>query len=244
MPKTSDSTSSLHHSYATHFSRLNPHDAQLTISRGFEANILPWLPPEKDARILEYGCGTGYLLKFLMSMGYTQVEGIDISESQIEVAHSRGAHNARYLADPLSWLESKSSLYECIASFDVMEHIPKGLIVPTMKTARRALTLDGVFICRVPNIAGPLGPTNRYKDFTHETAFTEWSLEQALEAAGFRDIRIFAETNVYRRKFVGYFFESVRKIFFLLWRASCFLQAPGTEIPRIFSKNLYGVGKR
>jgi 2-polyprenyl-3-methyl-5-hydroxy-6-metoxy-1,4-benzoquinol methylase len=43
----------------------------------------PYLPKNKDARILDFGCGIGHFLYFLNKMGYSNFVGIDISPQQV-----------------------------------------------------------------------------------------------------------------------------------------------------------------
>jgi 2-polyprenyl-3-methyl-5-hydroxy-6-metoxy-1,4-benzoquinol methylase len=59
----------------------------------------------KDHRILDYGCGSGRLLKYLISRGYTQASGYD--------AYSQAYVDRAALAQQ----------YDCIITQDVIEHV-------------------------------------------------------------------------------------------------------------------------
>ena len=50
-----------------------------------------------DSRILELGCGSGYMLEFLTHHGFTNVHGIDISTEMVDLAKERG--NSAEVAD-------------------------------------------------------------------------------------------------------------------------------------------------
>lgn len=41
------------------------------------------MPAEKEARIIDVGCGEGRVIYLLQRMGYTNATGVDISESQV-----------------------------------------------------------------------------------------------------------------------------------------------------------------
>ena len=51
--------------------------------RIYRAAFGPHLPADRDAKILDLGCGCGYFLHFLRTEGYTNVLGIDSSADQL-----------------------------------------------------------------------------------------------------------------------------------------------------------------
>ncbi len=44
---------------------------------------------DKDEKILEVGCGTGRVLKYLLDNGYKNITGVDISEKMLEIAKNK-----------------------------------------------------------------------------------------------------------------------------------------------------------
>ena len=48
------------------------------------------LPEDKNAKILDVGCGRGYLLMTLKKLGYKNIQGVDVDKGQIEGARSLG----------------------------------------------------------------------------------------------------------------------------------------------------------
>ena len=52
----------------------------------FKEHIANLLPKNKDAKILVIGCGLGHEVYALNKLGYSNVNGIDISEPQIRIA--------------------------------------------------------------------------------------------------------------------------------------------------------------
>jgi 2-polyprenyl-3-methyl-5-hydroxy-6-metoxy-1,4-benzoquinol methylase len=142
------------------------------------------LPPDKNAAILDIGCGKGSFVWFLQEHGYPRAEGIDISAEQIEYGQALGIQNIR-CADMRALLSQQTEMYDCIIARDVMEHFAKQEIFDILFAVRAALRPGGCFIMQSPNGEGIFHAGILYGDFTHETAFTESSLNQIFLNTGF-----------------------------------------------------------
>lgn len=161
-----------------------PAENDRAVKRFVRHSLAPYLPRNRDARILELGCGDGLLLVALKSYGYSDLSGVDISPSQVEKARTAGVDNVQ-VADVGAALASRTSCYEVILAIDVLEHLPKHVCVECLAKAYAALTPGGCLIARCPNAAALLGNYVQRCDLTHETAFAPRSFAQALRAAGF-----------------------------------------------------------
>ena len=73
------------------------------------------------AAILEIGCSGGPLMQRLRAAGYSDITGIDVSKSAIELAHARGVANAS-LMDGAA-LEFADARFDIVIASDVLEHI-------------------------------------------------------------------------------------------------------------------------
>jgi 2-polyprenyl-3-methyl-5-hydroxy-6-metoxy-1,4-benzoquinol methylase len=80
----------------------------LTEKNQFLLEIIPQLPPNKDIKVLDIGCGIGSLLSVLKDSGYKNCTGIDLSEEQIQVAHTNGIVEAQ-LGDLVPFLEKNKN---------------------------------------------------------------------------------------------------------------------------------------
>ena len=161
-------------------------------ARGYGAWYHDSLPEERDAPILDVGCGTGEFLAFLQASGYSQIEGLDISLQQVERARqllSCPVHQG----EPESFLRDRQGHYRLITLNDVLEHIPKHETMRFLKTLRGGLSQDGILVVSVPQVAGFSSMYTRYNDFTHHLVFTELSLEYALRLSGFSEVRFVQE---------------------------------------------------
>ena len=148
----------------------------------------------KNAKILDFGCGLGQFLFYLHGEGFTNLTGIDISASQVELARQMQPElDIRHVGDSMEFLQERSEKYDVIVMNDVLEHIPHSLLIETMKTIYSAITVNGIVIIKTINAAYPLSNASRYLDLTHTISFHEKSLTQLLRHSGFTDIHCFQE---------------------------------------------------
>jgi SAM-dependent methyltransferase len=156
----------------------------------YRARFHAWLPEDKQAAILEIGCGYGAFIHFLQKEGYRNALGVDVSPEQVALANSLGVKNVT-LAENLLFLTSNKRTFHLIAAFDVIEHYTKGDLLELLDAVYNALVDDGIFLLQTPNADGPFSGVYRYFDLTHELAFTRASIRQALGAVSFRDIEVY-----------------------------------------------------
>ena len=178
--------------------------------RAWSAYFGGMLPGNKEARILDIGCGTGSFVNWLHESGYPNAEGIDVSEEQIGIGKNLGIGNIKE-GDLRETLKAAASGYDAIVARDVLEHFNKEEILEVLELVFRALRPGGVFIAQTLNGESPFSGRLRYGDFTHETCFTKSSMEQVLSWAGF------SRVNVHPQGPVAHGFVSfVRSVLFAL----------------------------
>ena len=229
--------------YTRHFAKFNTGKPSLAFPN-YQLNVGQFLPADRDARILDFGCGMGQFLLFLQDRGYGNAQGIDVSRSQIEYCSSIGLQNVSLETDPRTFLENHVGTFELIVALDVFEHLQKSTIIPTLRAIRAALKPGGIFFMRVPNIAAAVGPWTRYMDFTHELSYCDRSAYQILSEADFNDIRILPSRTFYNHRILGKMFELARSSFYLGLKLVYYLQAPGTHTPKVFTTDLIAVGTK
>lgn len=147
------------------------------------------LPANKDALILDVGCGSGHFLQYLKDEGYKNSEGIDISKQQCDYAMGFGLKVTR-VDDAITFLANCKCIYDQIYLSDVLEHFSKDEITEILGYAYSALLPGGSVVIRVPNMANIIASYNRYIDFTHEVGFVDSSLTQILTASGFSSVEV------------------------------------------------------
>lgn len=175
------------HYGATH---LTPRKGAVT-PEGLRERAVAWqqqfrefLPTDPDARILDAGCGYGAVVWWLQAIGYRHAEGIDVSGEQVDAGAMLGISNLAR-ADVEEFLAGREGTYDAIIARDLLEHLPRDVLVCVVDGMHRALRKGGVLIIQAPNAESPFGGRIRYGDFTHELAFTSASISQLLRVSGF-----------------------------------------------------------
>lgn len=155
----------------------------------FRRDILPYLPADRQARVTDLGCGQGELVRHLLSHGYSNAAGIDVSREQVQLAHAAGIQQVR-LGDFRQALSPAS--IDVATATDLFEHLTKSESLQSMDSVFAALSPGGLAIIRVPNGVSPFVGNYQHGDLTHETTYTARSLRQIGAAAGFSDIAVHA----------------------------------------------------
>ena len=237
-------TQSLYRNYvSTHFrgsGKLTRENLEMQI-RYFHENYLQHLPKDRESRIVDLGSGLGHFLHFLQSEGFTNIQGVDVAAECAAHCRAQGLSVAedeitvylRRLADPV----------DVFVLNDVLEHQTKDQMWELLGLVQKRLRPGGTLLVKVPNLAQPiLGSDSRYLDITHETGFTEHSLDQALQLSGFSPVEVFAP-NIYVFKGVKNW-AAMQAAGWLnrLWRV--LFKLYGRTATTIFSKHLLAVARK
>lgn len=149
----------------------------------YDYNYKKFLPRDKAARILDFGCGMGHCLTWLQNRGFTDVLGVEASPEAVAYCQAKKLSVA-FTQDSLLWLQKNQNSFDLVVMNDVIEHLPTGQIIAVVKGLYQALKQNGVLIIKTNNVSAITGARMRYWDFTHTTSFTEFSLNQVLFEAG------------------------------------------------------------
>lgn len=191
MNKSSAYRDLIYKSYRTsNYAKVNPDD-ELSVAKrreSYEADFFKILSEDRSVKILDVGCGSGFLLDYLKFKGYTNIYGVDASEEQVKYCQEKGLQVIHSMVG--DYLEGMSDHFDVIFMTDVIEHLYKDELVTIINMIMGALKPGGEFICRTGNASSIYGGTIRYIDYTHEQSFTETSLNQLLSALGFVDMKI------------------------------------------------------
>jgi 2-polyprenyl-3-methyl-5-hydroxy-6-metoxy-1,4-benzoquinol methylase len=147
---------------------------------------------DRDAAILEVGCGSGGLLAYLGRRGFSHAFGVDISDEQIALAQRRGVAAEQH--DAVAYLAANGQHFQAILAIDVLEHFTRDELNYLVKHLFNATKPGGRLIVQTANGAGLNPGQVIYGDLTHQTIFTPESLGQLLGSVGF-DKLAFYETG-------------------------------------------------
>ena len=139
----------------------------------------------KGQKLLEVGCGTGFLLNLFNEAGF-DVEGVEFSSKMAEnvrEVYKLSCHGGGF--DP----EVLSPPYDCIASVTVLEHVwdPKAAVA-----SFHALLADGGFLyLEVPDAEFPRADMiPDHLAFEHIHHWTERTLGRLLNSCGFEILEV------------------------------------------------------
>ena len=143
----------------------------LTREHVYNRILLPNIPNNKDARIVELACGHGSLLYWLKMQGYQQVLGIDSSQEQLNLALEVGYPLEN--ADAIEWLSRTSNdNVDLVLGIDLVEHLSKDNFMEMLKEVHRVLLPGGILALRYPNGDSPFVGLNLFNDITHVWTYT------------------------------------------------------------------------
>jgi 2-polyprenyl-3-methyl-5-hydroxy-6-metoxy-1,4-benzoquinol methylase len=155
----------------------------------YKYNYLPLIPADKHSNILVVSCGPGYLVNLLQTNGYSNVLGIDSDPEKIEPALRRGLNCRSERA--FSFVEQFHDEYDVIIPEQELNHLTTQETIDFLRLCRQALKPGGLLIVYGLNGANPLvGSENLSHNIDHFNTFTEYSLQQVLELADFKNIRV------------------------------------------------------
>ncbi|MCU0442999.1 MAG: class I SAM-dependent methyltransferase [Bacteroidia bacterium] len=155
----------------------------------FALEIVPLLSNNKQATILDIGCGFGSFLSAAKQAGYTNTIGIDTSAEQVDIAHQLGITEV-VQEDAFTYLQKYPNHFDTITALDVLEHFTKDEAVSLLHHVLNALKPGGKLILRTPNADSPMSSVYLFGDFTHELILNASSAHQLLVTCGFQNIHI------------------------------------------------------
>lgn len=180
---TSERLYSKYHSFNRRPDLADP-EVRKVSAASFRRSLGPWLPADRQVRILDIACGEGALLDFLRGEGFTNLAGFDISPENVRMCHELGLAFVEE-ADALQFLERTGPGFDLILAFDLIEHLPRQSAAGFLEQVRAKLNPGGSVILQTPNMGSVYAAHNRYFDLSHEFGVTEKSAVDLLMLAGF-----------------------------------------------------------
>lgn len=166
------------------------HPFQNVMTTRFKFRVIDsLLPKEHLDKVLDIGCGAGYII-FRLDQHFDELFGIDMSEKSIALA--RTLSRANFQVANAEKLPFADSMFDCVISTDAFEHIPNDKAAAT--EVKRVLKKDGVFVIYVPTTVGVLSKS-KWVDLFHtdqtsylldQRYYSEETLRELVQGAGFR----------------------------------------------------------
>lgn len=153
---------------------------------GYERRLGRLLNQVKPRSVLDLGCATGMLTKYLVEKGCDAV-GVDINPKLVEIAR-RNVQAEFHVADAAEFAKTCDQKFDLVLLLDILEHIPRDEVVDLLATVRNLISEDGFVLVRTPNMNAIHVAGMFYVDWEHLTPFTERSLLHVAKLAGYSRI--------------------------------------------------------
>jgi len=163
-------------------------------ARFYARMVRRYAPPIASRRVLEIGCGLGWVLQNLEREYATF--GMDISAYAIEVARKNSPRSQLRVGDDAIVREYPDAHFDAVVSKHVFEHIADPAEI--LRQCARVLKPGGVLIFGTPNTASPLKKLKGaqwigVKDPTHISVLTPSEWQRLTRAAGLKVLRAFSD---------------------------------------------------
>jgi len=177
--------------YSIYYGRFhNDSEEHATEAAAWVQKILePHMPKDRSVPVIDIGCGFGFALRALRSLGYQNLTGLEVSAEQAERCRKAGFEIVT-TENTIEWLKQNPGRFAQAILLDVLEHVPAPLQIDFLRAVIGALRPGGKVLLTVPNANAILFGRWRYNDYTHFSSFTEHSLYFVLKNAGFETIWI------------------------------------------------------
>jgi len=167
--------------YTSHLYDEGPSDLHEKITGDVVTNYVEPLNLNKDANILDIGCGYGYFLDKMKELEYTNVTGISLSEGNVNLCKSRGLNAKVY--DPSFLPQSDGYIDESVDFIflrHTLQHSPYPII--SLTEYNRLLKLNGKMYIEVP---APDNARRHEYNQNHYSILGSKQLDALLQRTGF-----------------------------------------------------------
>lgn len=105
--------------------------------------------PEKNSRILEAGCGTGRVVKYLSDLGYENIYGLELNKEIVNWIN-QVFPELKVDAGNILTMRYPDNYFDRVLSYGVVEHFRQGLDAPLISLFN-VLTPGGLAVITVPS---------------------------------------------------------------------------------------------
>lgn len=157
---------------------------------------------KEGSRLLDVGCGEGYLSDVLKKKGY-DVIAVDFSKKVLTIA-KKNSHNIAFCLADASVLPFGDGAFDAVISLELVEHLLD--LNAHLREVRRVLKKRGTYIIKTPNrwINKLYYMLNKREDMTfwHPSCKSYFELKELLQQFGFhvsfKPLRRFIQSHLYK----------------------------------------------
>ena len=202
-----ENTKNLYDSQALDWQREKP-----TLLSDFSArpHVIEHCGDVTGKKILDLGCGEGYLSRLLIKNGCEQITGVDLSKEMISVAdqikNEQNLDQATYIScDVNQFLEEHSEKYDVIIAVFLFNYIDTASMSHVIDKTHDLLTENGKFIFTVPHPSLPFIKSNDFPFYFNAESGYFSGKDQLFDGKIWRLDRIPTNVQCVHKTFSDYF---------------------------------------
>jgi len=212
------------------------------LDRALELNYSHWLPQDRNASILDLGCGDGRVLQFLSRKGYLNIHGVDRDSIALEMIGKLDGVTLECTEVNIEYLRHQCGQFNLIILKQMIYYVERSEVMSFMLALKDALTDDGLIVVEFFNAALLSSRLTELKDPFIRTAYTEHSMRRLFAATGLYELHIGGERRCNARKFRSHVYTALRTCWISLLKVIYILERGfDTELPRIYTKSIIAV---
>lgn len=159
------------------------------LSRNKRAKEVSSLNSDSPGKILDIGCGRGWMISILKGMGW-EVRGTELSTESSSFARER--LNLNVFTKKVADCNFEKGYFDVVTLWHVLEHLPEP--VSSLREINRILKNNGALVVEVPDFGGVQARLFGNKWFhldspRHLFHFNDKSLRRYLEETGFKVVK-------------------------------------------------------
>ncbi|MCF2514323.1 methyltransferase domain-containing protein [Sphingomonas sp. G124] len=210
------------------------------MSAYYEQNYRSFLPVDRQAAILDIGCGRGDFVRYLHSLGYRNITAVDMDEDVIATLQGFEGVTARRqeITDQLP--AQLSGPWDLIVIRQMIYYLDRRQAPVFVRSLAGSLNADGRVIVEIFNGALLSSRFTELKDPAILTAYTELGLRRLLEWNG-----LSVERLVGAQSGGSWLYRLLQWLEFRIYRLLLMLErGRDDELPSIGRKSIIAVARR
>lgn len=210
----------------------------------YEENFRAHLPEDRNAAILDIGCGQGDFVRYLHELGYRNITAVDLDERAIAALQDLDSVTVIARRMDGEALRALGRKWDLIFSKQMIIYLDRHQAPNFARAMAECLTDDGRVICDTFNAALLSAHFTEHKDPYIFTSYTDLGLKRLLEWNGLEVEALFG-CRTCSGTIRSRIYHTLQAMWFGIYRLMLILErGRDDELPRIGQKSIIAVARR